>query len=236
MKHRLREAFTLFLRDYAPYFLPIALLVAVGIAYPLLRSHLGTRETLSLAPAAESAYAETTPKTIPDAGRTPSSPSTSQDSVSPAKPALIVDIGGAVREPGVYYFWESDVRVKQAVERAGGFTEDADLDRVNQAAPLRDGQMLRIPRKGEPLPEGDVCALSGSSAGGGRSEQLRVNLNTASVEELTRLPGIGETKAKDIVAYREEHGHFRSVEEVQNVPGIGSKTFDKIRPYIVVEP
>ncbi|RKQ88967.1 helix-hairpin-helix domain-containing protein [Brockia lithotrophica] len=226
MKHRLREALYRFLREYAPYLLPVALLVAVGIAYPLLRSHLGAREVASPASAAEAAYAEAAP----------TRERASREAAAPAKPAVLVDIRGAVREPGVYAFWESDVRVYQAVERAGGFTEDADLERVNRAAPLRDGQILHIPRIGEPVSGEDARALPGPSAGGGRSEQLRVNLNTAGVEELMRLPGIGPTRAQDIVAYREEHGPFRSVDEVQNVAGIGPKTFAKIRPYLVVEP
>jgi len=232
MKHRLREALSHFLQEHAPYLLPIALLVAVGVIYPLLRSHLGAREAVSPAPAAEAAHAEA----VSTAGSDPSPPATPQDAAAPAKPAVLVDVRGAVREPGVYAFWESDVRVYQAVERAGGFAEDADLERVNRAAPLRDGQVLHIPRIGEPPSGEDTRALSGPAAGGVRTEQLRVNPNTADVEELMRLPGIGPTRAQDIVAYREEHGPFRSVDEVQNVAGIGPKTFAKIRPYLVVEP
>ncbi|MBE3550610.1 MAG: helix-hairpin-helix domain-containing protein [Brockia lithotrophica] len=237
MRHSLREALTRFLREHAPYLLPTAVLFAVGIAYPLLRSHLGARaERIPPAPTAEAAHASAIPNAASAAGRAPSSPVTPQDAVAPAKPAVLVDIRGAVREPGVYAFWESDVRVYQAVERAGGFTEDADITRVNRAAPLRDGQVLHIPRIGE-LPSGDDARASSTSfEGENRAEQLRVNLNTASVEELTRLPGIGPTRAQEIVAYREEHGPFRSVDEVQNVAGIGPKTFAKIRPYLDVGP
>ena len=134
---------------------------------------------------------------------------------------LTVYVSGAVVSPGVYFFQEGD-RAFMAVEKAGGFTEDADRDAVNLALPLKDGEQLKIPRKME-------------DRGSGNPEDTRVNINTAGVEELMQLSGIGEAKAKAIIAYRTRNGPFESPEELKNVSGIGAAIYQNIAEEICIE-
>lgn len=138
--------------------------------------------------------------------------------------AVFVYVCGAVQNPGVYELPEG-CRVYQAVEMAGGFTEDASLVSVNQAQLLEDGQQVRIPTQEE------------ETAGGGSQDTAadqRININSADSAELTRLSGIGESRAMDIISYREQNGPFKSTEEIKNVSGIGDKTYEKIKENITV--
>ncbi|MGI6068834.1 MAG: helix-hairpin-helix domain-containing protein [Blautia sp.] len=145
----------------------------------------------------------------------------------PAQEVIWVDICGEVKVPGVYAMDQGD-RLYQLVEKAGGFTEDAASASVNQARVLSDGEQIR------------VLSLEEASAGLGEASQAaaevqgKIDLNTAGEEELTKLNGIGPSKAAAIVAYREEHGRFASIEEITEVEGIGDGTFAKIKEDIVV--
>lgn len=140
-----------------------------------------------------------------------------------SKGMICVDVSGAVAEPGVYLL-EEGARVYQAVEQAGGLLEDADRDLINQAAVLKDGEKIRIYTVQEAAEQIVLQEQSGM-----------VNLNTADVQQLCTLSGIGESRAQDIIAYREEHGDFKNVEEIMNVSGIKDTTFQKIKDKIVVE-
>ena len=150
---------------------------------------------------------------------------------------IFVYICGEVRLPGVYEL-PSGSRVVDAIEEAGGFTEEADLTAVNQARFLTDGEMLTIMALGD-IPAGRDC--SGDFGNGGtaawQSEEGRaglVNINTADAAELMTLRGIGEAKAADIIAYREEHGPFSTIEEIMKVSGIKDAAFSKIKDDICV--
>lgn len=143
--------------------------------------------------------------------------------IEETKYQICVDISGAVAEPGVY-FLEEGARVYQVVELAGGLLEDADCDTINLAAFLKDGEKIRIYTMEEAAVLQEVQENSGL-----------VNLNTADMQQLCTLSGIGESRAKDIIAYRETHGSFENVEEIMNVNGIKETTFQKIRDKIVVE-
>ncbi|MCD7762969.1 MAG: helix-hairpin-helix domain-containing protein [Lachnospiraceae bacterium] len=162
-----------------------------------------------------------------------------------------VYVCGAVKEPGVYPI-TADMRVCDAVELAGGFSSEADEEWLNQAAAVSDGQKLYIYTKEETelmrasgmTAEGMNTldgSVSGSTNGAGTGETNgtdssdgRVNLNTATRDELMTLPGIGESKADAIIAYREEHGTFASIEEIQNISGIKSGVFSQIKDLITV--
>ncbi|KRO04933.1 DNA uptake protein related DNA-binding protein [Levilactobacillus paucivorans] len=139
---------------------------------------------------------------------------------------VFVDVQGAVRKPGLYQFGP-EMRVADAIQTAGGLAPRADRQQINLATRLTDQQKLYIPLKGEKVPQ---VATSGTSAGGTSDSQgsggptTVVNLNTATVADLQRLTGIGEKKAQKIVAYREEHGSFKSVKDLAQVPGFGDKT------------
>ncbi len=134
---------------------------------------------------------------------------------------LQVYLTGAVRAPGVYTVPQG-LRVWALLEQAGGPQADADLEALNLAAPVTDGMHLHVPRRGE---RPATPAFS-----------TRLDLNTASVEELERLPGIGPRTAQAIVDYRLKHGPFRRLEDLLAVPGIGPATLERIRPLVTLGP
>lgn len=135
---------------------------------------------------------------------------------------IYVHVCGQVREPGVVAL-PTGSRAWEAVEAAGGLTEDAQDAAVNLAAVLRDGEKLYIPAIGESV-------AAGEAADGGL-----VNLNTADAGRLQTLPGIGESRAADILSYRESHGGFQAIEEIMQVPGIKESIYEKIKDKIVVD-
>ena len=143
---------------------------------------------------------------------------------------VYVYVCGSVVTPGVYEL-EQGSRVCDALEAAGGFSEGADENRINLAAGVRDGEMIFFPMVGEEIPdaaEGYAYGMEGSAEGG------LININTADVTLLCTLPGIGESKAKAIIRYREEHGAFRDITEIRNVSGIGENLYRDIADLICI--
>jgi competence protein ComEA len=159
-------------------------------------------------------------------GASSASGATGAASASPAPP-VIVDVAGWVRRPGVYGFASGD-RVVDAIARAGGARNGADLAALNLAAPLVDGTQILVPREGEAPAAGGGAVTTGGAADG------LVNINTASATELEALPGIGEVLAATIVAYRDEHGPFASVDQLEDVSGIGPSTLEDIRDLVTI--
>jgi competence protein ComEA len=139
-------------------------------------------------------------------------------------PALVVHVVGAVRRPGLYRLREGS-RVADAVERAGGATAKADQSLVNLAAPIADGVQIVVPRQ---APEAAAAGAGGSATEAGASAGP-VHLNTATLEQLDALPGIGPTTAQKILDFREKHGAFASVDELDAVPGIGPARLEQLR-------
>src|ERR671925_1582053 len=126
---------------------------------------------------------------------------------------LVVHVVGAVRRPGLYQLPEGS-RVDDAIRRAGGSKPRAELALVNLAAPVADGQQVVVPARGAA-----AATVPGSPATGGAG--MKVHLNSATLEELDTLPGIGPVTAQKILYYRTAHGAFASVDELDSVPGIG---------------
>lgn len=143
------------------------------------------------------------------------------------KTEIYVQISGAVADPGVYTF-PADSRVYELIEAAGGLLPEAYDVSLNQAERLSDGQKIHVYTK-EEAAEGLAPTEESSSTSDGK-----VNINTASTEELTSLKGIGQTRAESIVAYRQEHGAFAAVEDLKAVSGIGDATYQKIADAITV--
>lgn len=154
---------------------------------------------------------------------------TAADSAAPenASDEVVVHVAGAVSSPGVYTL-PADSRVDDAV-RAAGATADADLSQLNLAQKLADGQKITVPVAGATPADGSSAATTADSDNG-----ALININTATREELETLPSIGEVRAQAIIAYREEHGGFRTTDELMEVSGIGEKIFADISPHITV--
>lgn len=152
----------------------------------------------------------------------------------PAPPReVVVHVDGAVREPGVYRLDGDDLRLADAVERAGGLAEDADTHTINLAAPLEDGTKVYVPREGEleAQTEGSTSPSDGWDTGGAPG---LININTATEDELTALSGVGEATARAIVEDRERNGPFEVPEDLMRVTGIGEKKFERVRNDICV--
>lgn len=147
---------------------------------------------------------------------------------APVKSRIFVDISGAVEVPGVYEL-EEGARLAELVELAGGLTEEADIDAINRAEAVRDGQKVYIPRIGETAP----AAVGESGTAAAAASDGRVDVNHASSEELQRLPGVGPATAEKIIAYREANGPFTAPEDLMQVSGIGQKTFAKMADLVV---
>lgn len=143
----------------------------------------------------------------------------------------VIHICGAVLKPGVYRLPEGS-RVVDAVDAAGGLTEDAAERGVNQAAPVSDGMQIVIPTR-EEAEKGVFSPVAGAADNGTGKDGL-VDINTADAAELMTLPGIGQTRADAIIAYRQQNGKFRSVEDIMKVDGIKEGSFAKLKDRICV--
>ena len=138
---------------------------------------------------------------------------------------LVVHVAGAVLQPGLYRLAEGS-RVDDAIAEAGGARPRAALDLVNLAAPVADGQQVVVPMRGSASATGSPGALEPGAAGG------MVHLNSATLEQLDELPGVGPVTAQQIVDYRTANGAFRSVDELDAVPGIGPARLEQLRPLV----
>lgn len=149
-----------------------------------------------------------------------------------------VHVCGEVQRPGVYPLQEGE-RICDAIEQAGGFTEQAAGDYLNLAQPVLDGMKIQVPTKEQALAwqeGGTGMPAAGAVTGKGTAaeQQGKVNINTATKEELMTLRGIGEARAEDIIRFREEQGGFGSIEDIMGVSGIKDAAFQKIQDDITV--
>lgn len=163
----------------------------------------------------------------------------SKDSVSenevkkeePVEQDLItVDVKGAVKAPGIYDLPVGS-RVNDAVQKAGGLTEQADSKSLNLAQKVSDEALVYVPIKGEEAASQQTASGTASST----SKEKKINLNKASLEELKQVKGLGGKRAQDIIDHRETNGKFKSVDELKKVSGIGAKTIEKLKDYVTVD-
>lgn len=139
---------------------------------------------------------------------------------------LVVDVAGAVRHPGLYRL-RSGSRIDDAITLAGGPTAKAQLGAVNLAAPVADGEQIVVPGRG-------VAAVAAAgSADAGTAPSAPLDLNSATLEQLENLPGIGPVTAQKILDYRQQHGAFHSVAELQGVPGIGPAHMAQLKGLVI---
>jgi competence protein ComEA len=186
----------------------------------------------------------------PPSTSTPPQPTTSTASATTVPTTLVVDVAGAVARPGPVRI-AAGARVVDAIAAAGGPSRDADLERVDRAAPVRDGERVYVPRVGQDtVPQvvaGDGGAVAGDASGGAGGATAEggegatsttpsgpVDLNTADAATLETLPGVGPATAQGIIDYRTQHGRFARVEDLLDVKGIGPAKFAALRAHVTV--
>ena len=143
---------------------------------------------------------------------------------------ITVDVKGAVKSPGIYDLPVGS-RVNDAVQKAGGLTEQADSKSLNLAQKVSDEALVYVPTKGEEAASQQTASGTTSST----SKEKKVNLNKASLEEIKQVKGLGGKRAQDIIDHREANGKFKSVDELKKVSGIGAKTIEKLKDYVTVD-
>lgn len=149
---------------------------------------------------------------------------------SPEQDLITVDVKGAVKSPGIYDLPVGS-RVHDAVQKAGGLTEEADSKSLNLAQKISDEALVYVPTKGEEAASQQADTGTTPSS----SKDKKVNLNKASLEELKQVKGLGGKRAQDIIDHRETNGKFKSVDELKKVSGIGAKTIEKLKDYVTVD-
>lgn len=151
---------------------------------------------------------------------------------TPASPTILVDVIGAVKNPGLKKL-EPGSRVTDAIKAAGGTESDADLESINLAARVADGDQVFVQHRGEALQKSSKKRPKTSkSKGGGKHPNGLVNLNSASADQLEQLPGVGASTAQKIIAYRTQHGPFQTIDDLRSIKGFGSKRIDRIREWV----
>lgn len=165
----------------------------------------------------------------PSAAPAEASRGAAEDAREATATQVYVHVAGQVADPGLYQL-DDGARVAAAIEAAGGAVGQADLSRVNLAAHVSDGQQIYVPATGEPARPG----AAGEPGAGPAAEQTVVNVNTAPAATLETLPGIGPSRAQDLIRWRTENGPFESVEDLLQVPGIGPATLERLREQVRV--
>lgn len=161
---------------------------------------------------------------------------------SPVPNPIYVDVKGSVKQPGLYTFTGQE-RIADAITKAGGALAQADLNQINLAQPLADGSAVWVPAKGEirssvpgsTSPCNPVSTVTTATTQSSNASSGKINLNTATIQELATLPGIGETRAQTIIAYREKNGAFQESEGLKKIAGIGDKTYERLKDKITVK-
>ena len=143
---------------------------------------------------------------------------------------ITVDVKVAVKSPGIYDLPVGS-RVNDAVQKAGGLTEEAASKSLNLAQKVSDEALVYVPAKGEEV----ASEKTGSGTASSTSKEKKVNINKASLEELKQVKGLGGKRAQDIIDHRETNGKFKSVDELKKVSGIGAKTIEKLKEYVTVD-
>ena len=141
---------------------------------------------------------------------------------------ITVDVKGAVNSPGIYDLPVGS-RINDAVQKAGGLTDNADSKSINLAQRISDEALVYVPTKEE------ATSQEAHSNASNTKENKKVNLNKASLEELKQVKGLGAKRAQDIIDHRESNGKFKSVDELKKVSGIGAKTIEKLKEYVTVD-
>ena len=147
---------------------------------------------------------------------------------------LYVDVKGAVNHPGVYQV-SPNSRIQDAIQLAGGLTNEADQKQINFAQRLEDQMVVNVPKIGEEKGQEETITNAKNTSGNQGAKDSKVNINTATVEQLMTLKGVGQKKAEAIIEYRKKNGSFKSKEELMKVRGIGKKMFETFQERVVTQ-
>ena len=202
----------------APAFVAVAVLALVA---GLLWYRAGLRQGEDLVP-----------DVVPAAAAAASASDTSVTTGPGTKPAALVHVAGAVATPGLYHL-PADARVADAITAAGGPAPAAEVDRLNLAAKVADGQRIAVPRRGEPETAPVETGGAGPSGSGGEPAGP-VDLNSATAAQLETLPGVGPATAARIIDQRTRQGGFKAVRDLLRVPGIGERRFAELKDRVRV--
>lgn len=195
--------------------------------------NLNIKDNVYIVSQSENFEKETISNNISDEKDNPVKEDIKIENTNKNKKTITVFISGEVKNPGVVTI-DIDKRLSDAIDKLGGITENADLNKINLAIKLEDESHYIIPKIGDSLEsynehfENDIVDDSNDN-------NNLININTANVQELDSLPGVGEATANKIVKYREEKGKFNSIEEIKNVNGIGDKKYEELKALISIE-
>jgi competence protein ComEA len=204
--------------------------VAVILIALIIGGKLLLGSTGSTGSSASTAGGDATGLLVADSGAGPEASTASVGAGTPAG-EVVVHVAGAVRRPGLYRVRDG-ARVADAIRRAGGARGRAALDLVNLAAPVVDGQQILVPLR---PPRGSALSAADAAASGGSAGAAApVPLNTATLDDLDGLPGIGPVTAQKILDYRAQHGAFRSIDELDAVSGIGPARMEQLRDLVTL--
>ena len=222
------------IKKHPIFLLPLAFL-CLAVFFFVYRANRNNENALR-GELVSTAYAENVMLEANASGGKESTAETKEGETNSAAPEGVSDaeyvsvyLCGAVQKPDVYAVAKG-TRLNEVLKLADGFREDAAKDAVNLAATVEDGSMIRVPTIEEAaknVESADAGLVAEENSG-------KVDLNRAEKAELMTLPGVGERKAEQILAYRKAHGKFRSIEEIKNIPGIKEKAFEKLKDSIVV--
>jgi competence protein ComEA len=144
------------------------------------------------------------------------------------KRMIYIEIKGEVKRPDVYEMEEGSI-IKDLINKAGGLTENANIEKINRAKKLKDNELIVIPN------DDNINEITNSDFTNTTEKEIgKININTADLSKLKEIPGVGDVKAKSIIDYREKNGGFKSIEDIKNIDGIGEKTFEKIKDSITI--
>ena len=149
---------------------------------------------------------------------------------------ITIFISGEVKEPGIVTI-ESDRRLSDAIDKLGGFTSEANLNKINLAMRIEDEKHYIIPKIGDNTDSNNTVEEKSNEVaieGSNQNETNKININIADIQELDTLPGVGEATANKIINYRDEKGKFNNIEDIKNVNGIGDKKYEDIKDKISI--
>ncbi|MDK2562822.1 helix-hairpin-helix domain-containing protein [Romboutsia sedimentorum] len=204
-------------------------IIIVSLATILLKQNIGVKENVHVVSKSEEERKDTPQNQNLKTNEQQVKPK-KKEKESTSNEMITIFISGEVKEPGVVTI-EGNKRLSDAIDKLGGFTSEANLNKINLAMKIEDEKHYIIPKIGEDV-ENTPKDIDESKSVESKSEDSKININTANIQELDELPGVGEATANKIISYRDEKGKFNNIEEIKNVNGIGDKKYEDIKEMI----